>query len=145
MQRPRSYPFFDVSQKGNSDMGTKSIIADLLEIPTRFYESSCNESLYSLLKATGYFETYNDISVTDIQNFIIHRPELINEWKRLSENKRTHQGWFFKQVGSSEFVVGRLGADRLIKQAIHFEDIVQAASLYIKNEIEEIRETSTKV
>ena len=96
--------------------------------------------MYSLLKDSGYFNTYNDIQELDLLSALSEHPEVINDWLLLSENKRTDSGYYFKQVKSGNYVVGFFSQNEGSKHN-EYDNVQKACAAFIKKEIEEIRKS----
>jgi hypothetical protein len=94
--------------------------------------------MHSLLKATGYFEFYDEITEMDIRNFIINQNDSIDEWLLWSENKRSNSGWFFQNEKDNKYHVGYLLLGKQL-EVFEYSDKVQACTSFIIKEIEEIR------
>ncbi len=117
-------------------MKKDQIIKDIIFLPKRF--SKGDASLYSLLKESGYFEVHNQISEADIFEKLIQNLECIDLWLRLSSDKRSNSGWYFKQNDSNMYIVGYFPPSDNYK-TIEYLDRIEACSTFIKREIENIR------
>jgi hypothetical protein len=112
------------------------IIRNIISLPKRSSEG--NDSIYSLLKESGYFELYNQISEADIFAELTQHLEFIEYWLSLSEDKRSSSGWYFKQHDSGNYVVGYFPPKENLKPTEYLDE-VEACAVFIKREIEDIR------
>lgn len=83
------------------------MVAQIVTLPRRF-QSLGNVSMFSLVKATGYFGFYDQISETDIRTALAHCHECVGEWIQYSEDQRT-SGWYITQGDASRYEVGYVG------------------------------------
>lgn len=97
-----------------------------------------NESTYSLLQETGYFELADQISADTIREVLAKYPECVGLWLQWSEDKRTRTGWYFRRESQSKYIVAYLSITGET-QASEFADAITACSVFIKREIEQIR------
>lgn len=118
-------------------MSLSQVIRDVISLPERFH-SQGNLSSYTLLQESGYFALHDKISETEIYEEISRHSEYINAWLSWSENKRSETGWFFRQNELGVYLVGWYGPLGIISE-ISYVDKIQACSVFIKHEIEEIR------
>ena len=107
-------------------------------MPSRFYTER-NVSIYALLKETGYFELHNEISESNIYEVLIQHPECINQWLSWSEDKRSSSGWYFKQDEDGKYIVGFFPTSKDFNVNI-YSDKTEACAVFIKREIEDIRD-----
>lgn len=117
-------------------MTKQDTIKEILFIPKEFYTQR-NVSIFSLLKETGYFELYNQISEAEIFDLVIQYPECIEYWLNWSENKRVNAGWYFKQNDDGEYIVGYFPPKSKLDTC--YTNINEACAAFIKKEIEDIR------
>jgi len=94
--------------------------------------------MYSLLKESGYFEMYEQVSEADITEGLNKHPECINDWLMVSEDKRTSSGWCFTQNGNEKYTVGYYPATANFRLTT-YTDAKEACAAFIKREIENIR------
>jgi hypothetical protein len=95
--------------------------------------------MFSLLKATGYFEHYDQISETDIRAALIQRPGCVQEWLQQSEDKRTSAGWYVMQNDEGCYEVGYVTERGELEQRVAYADRLDACAAFVKREIEGIR------
>jgi hypothetical protein len=115
-------------------MRIDEVVSEVVNI-TKKFSLRDDVSIYQLLKDSGYFENYFDISIYRIKKELEFHPELVQFWINYSEDKRTSGGWYFKKDNNT-FKVGNL----IKKSEMLFIDSADACAVFIKNEIEEIRE-----
>ena len=118
-------------------MNITDTVIDLIYIPRKF-EDLGNVSIYSLLRDSGYFETYSEISESTIREGLRAHPETVEEWMRFSQDKRTNAGWYFRPSRKG-YEVGYFSRFQGDIKSTHYSDRTQACAVFIKNEIEEIR------
>ena len=92
--------------------------------------------MYSLLKESGYFEMYDQVSEADIVEELKKHPELIDDWLMLSEDKRT-SGWCFTQE-NQKYSVGYYPRTPNFRLTT-YPKAKEACAAFIKLEIEAIR------
>jgi len=112
----------------------------ILNIIEKYYNKR-TISVCSLLKETGYFETYNIINESDFFIEIKKNPKYIDQWLTWSESKRTKNGYYFQKNDKGKYIVGFLNSkENLI--ICSFSNIEKACAKFVKLEIEEIRKNS---
>ena len=117
-------------------MDKEKMLDNIVFLPRQF-NTDRNISVYNLLKRSGYFDFANDISTNDIKNAINKRPDVVEDWLNWSENKRVSQGWFFKN-DSEKYIVDYFPYKTNVKRSA-ISDAYEACAIFIKNEIEDIR------
>jgi hypothetical protein len=117
-------------------MNKTSIIKNIIFLPKQF--STGNDSVYFLLKESGYFELYNQISERDIFEILIQYLECIDQWLIFSSDKRCNSGFYFTQNDSGKYIVGYLSIEGN-KKTTEYLDKFEACAAFIKQEVEEIR------
>lgn len=117
-------------------MKTENVIDNIINIPAKFHYLG-NVSFYSLLKETGYFDLFDQINEKQIKVQLIKHPEWIEQWLHYSDDKRVSSGWFLTKNGSQKYVVGYYPPEKF--KTLEFSDSKEACSVFIKFEIEEIR------
>lgn len=116
-----------------------SIIKKIIFLPIEFGKNNNNQSIYSLLQLTGYFDVYDKITETAILQELINHLDCVEYWLAWSENKRSTNGWFFLKKESGMYVVGNIGLNGQINEEFEFDDATKACTVFIKKEIESIR------
>jgi hypothetical protein len=112
-----------------------NIIVEKIVDISRQFSTKHNISIYQLLKDSGYFENYSEITIDEIKKELRLKPELVQFWLNYSEDKRTSGGWYFLKKDDHTFIVGNLSDHSVIP----FNDSIDACAQFIRNEIEVIR------
>jgi len=115
------------------------IIKEVTQIPLKFKNEDNDKSVFDLLKLTQYFKNYNKILENDIVLIIKKRPSLVDDWLFWSENKRAIDGWYFLKNSIDMYEVGKINQDNSKEEYMQFYDGCIACSIFIKKEIETIR------
>ena len=87
-------------------MKSDDMVKEIISIPIKFYSDGNTDSVYSLLKESGYFTAYDTINEEDLVKILYEYPDYIDHWLTLSENKRTYSGWYFKAIKNGKYSVG---------------------------------------
>jgi hypothetical protein len=111
-----------------------SLIEQLIFLPEHALSLSDTEAL----KQIGYFEGFDTISAADIEKVLSEFPEQVDAWLMFSENKRSSTGWYFKQIKDTMYHVGYL-AKNTVDNLIETDNKIHACAIFIKHEIEEMR------
>lgn len=111
----------------------------ILLLPKTFYMTG-NKSFFDLLKDSGYFEDYNDVTEVNIREQLKTHPEYCEQWIEWSENQRSDSGWYILQQDSNNhiYIVGCFHSRDQITSK-EFTDSIQAVAYFIKNQIEYLR------
>src|SRR5690606_38481100 len=117
-----------------------NVIKNIIFLPIDFSESDNSQSIYSLLKNTGYFSVHSKINENTILQVLTNYMDCIEYWFYWSDNKRNNDGWFFLR-GNDTYVVGNIGSNGQIIEKFEFNNVVEACSFFIKKEIESIRKS----
>jgi len=118
-------------------MNTDNLIQTIIELPRQFYKSG-DKSIRTLLKESGYFETFDKITENNIANKLQASIEIINDWILWSENKRSSSGWAFFESNNKHYIVEYISNGT--KSDTHeYSDKRIAYAAFIKREIESIR------
>lgn len=118
-------------------MNKYTVIRRIIYLPGQFQKIG-DVSIYSLLKESGYFELHNEINEADIIREIIVNPQCISQWMTWSDNKRSNEGWYFKQSKEGKYIVGYFPQKEGAKMR-EYSDINDACATFIKLELEDIR------
>ena len=119
-------------------MSIANLVRKIIYLPIEFYSDTNNSSMYTLLKKTGYFEEYKKVNKNDIVIALSSQPDCIHSWILWSQNKRSDEGWYFKQQEENKFEVGHYSQKIKVEPTI-YSDIIEACGSFIHKEIEEIR------
>jgi len=115
------------------------MIDRILSLPERFYIPGNNQSIYSLLQDTGYFETHIEINENSIKEALEQHPQYVDQWLQWSEDRRVDSGWFFLQNNNQKYLVGFLDANKGTTEKMEYFDRKSACAVFIKRELESIR------
>jgi hypothetical protein len=118
-------------------MNLQNIIHNIIFLPRKCRERA-NESSYSLLQESGYFQHANEITKDHIREVILQFPECVALWLQWSEDKRTQEGWYFSQDTNLKYSVGRVSKKGNTQQK-EYSNAITACAIFIKEEIENIR------
>jgi hypothetical protein len=121
-------------------MNIKDIVINIIYIPIKFRMPGSNETLYSLLKQSGYFETYEQIHEDMLYEALASHPVCSYAWLFYSEDKRVSSGWFFEQNSQEKYTVGYYPPNENFKK-IKYSDMRKACAAFIRLEIEDIRKS----
>jgi hypothetical protein len=113
------------------------VLKKIVFLPHTF-NSLMNKSVYDLLKESGYFELYNDISEKAIRIHLEKYPECVNEWMSYSEDKRCSSGYYL-QKNEKKYIVGYLDDKTKKQMKKEFTSETEACAVFIRKEIENIR------
>lgn len=116
-------------------MTISNIVYAIICLPRRFSEGG-DKSIHVLLMETGYANIRDKITVEKIKKFLYKHSEYVADWMQYSEDKRTADGWYFKEDGSGRFVVGCLADGEAISQS--YDDKIGACAIFVKREIDSI-------
>jgi hypothetical protein len=116
----------------------KAIASNVIHIPREFWKRG-NVSVFSLLKESGYFELFDQLTQKSFQDVLQVDQQCIQDWLQFSSDKRTSFGWYFKKNVSGTYIVGRISgpADEIIN--LTYNNPVIACATFVKHEIECIR------
>ncbi|MEH6305237.1 hypothetical protein RYH73_06255 [Olivibacter sp. CPCC 100613] len=121
------------------DTDIKHIIKKILFLPFEFAKGDNNQSIYSLLQNTGYFNAYSKIAESIILQELTNHSNCIEHWLSWSSNKRSTDGWYFIKKDNGKYVVGNINSDGQRSECFEFDSAAKACSVFIKREIESIR------
>ena len=113
-----------------------SVVEDLqriCEVPDAFYgytRPSAGVSLVTLVRATNYAALRPRLNAKDLAAHLRSRPELVEQWERYSEDKRTSAGWYLQGRH-----VGYLGEASDVPP---FESAAEACAAFILCELDDI-------
>jgi hypothetical protein len=100
--------------------------------------------MYELLRQTGYFKLYDEVSEAGIREALARHPECVDEWISYSEDKRARSGWYIKQEDDTIYKVGCLSPEGGKNIETTYVDRIDACAVFIKHELEDIRRTGKK-
>ena len=87
-------------------------------------------SLRNALFHADYVEARKHFDAQDLLSVILKRRELIEQWLRYSEDKRTSCGWYLMDTGE----VGRAAEPN---EPLHFGSIEEAVAEYVIRELDD--------
>lgn len=111
------------------------IVDKIIKIPQAY--KADNKSAYALLKESGYFENYEDITVDLLKHELIKKPEVVDDWLLWSADKRSN-GWYILEDFKDGHQVGAYVDKEWITEK-RYTDLSEACAHFIKMEIEDIR------
>jgi hypothetical protein len=116
------------------------IATQIVTLPQTFH-SLGNVSIFTLLKATGYFELHDQISEGDIRSALLCCPECVQEWIQYSEDKRSSSGWYLtlNDEGLYETAYFDIKAVPNTTNRVKYGHAIDACAAFIKHEIESVR------
>jgi hypothetical protein len=118
-------------------MDTENLIRAIVDLPGKFREVG-NKSIISLLKESGYVESFTDVNENNIADFLKKNPDKIMDWLIWSDDKRSYVGWYFIEEKDNHFLIGYLPKDDKVGE-LRYSDKIQACAAFIKRELEYIR------
>ncbi len=117
---------------------TNNIAGTILFLPSEFKSPENDQSIYSLLQNTGYFDLYDQVQENQITEALAEHSECIDHWMEWSEDKRSGSGWYFIQNDQGKYIVGYYPEQEGF-EPIEYAERKEACAAYIKREIEDIR------
>lgn len=102
-------------------------------LPRDFYAVG-TLSIFDLLKRSGYFSEHDTIGLSELEDALSSRKELLSAWFSYSENKRSGDGWYLV-TDEGKYFVGHLKRG----EKTSFSDKVKAVAFFAKQELESIR------
>jgi hypothetical protein len=91
--------------------------------------------LRELLDATGYRLLRPGLTVGVLTEYLTDHPEVVTQWSRYSDDKRTSGGWYFLESGTS-WSVGRLGPHAARTDDHHYASPPEACANFILQELD---------
>ena len=119
-------------------MNKSEMLEQIATVPRRFH-SLGNVSIFSLVKATGYFGFHDHVSEGDIRAALARCPECISEWMQYSEDKRTSSGWYVTHNDEECYEVGYITERADCQQRVAYSNCTDACAAFVKHELECIR------
>ena len=74
-------------------MDTNSVVEKACNLPVSFYSGS--KTMVELIVESGIDKNLSALTVLNVNSYISNHMELIEQWLRWSENKRSASGWYF--------------------------------------------------
>jgi hypothetical protein len=116
-----------------------NMATEIVKIP-RTFQIRRDMSIVALLKEMGYFELYDQVSVSDIREALSRDPACVQEWMKYSEDQRC-PGWYLTVNDEDLYEVGFFDhdADPHYSNRVQYESAMDACAVFIKQEIERVR------
>jgi hypothetical protein len=96
-----------------------------------------NVSMIDLLKSSGYVQDPFAVMEPQMEEVFQAYPNLIDDWVRLCEDKRTPEGWYLlRSHYSAGWTVGRKPETT---ERRRFTDQFKACAFFVKQEVEQYR------
>jgi hypothetical protein len=122
-------------------MDTNEMIEAIVAIPYKFHKLG-NISTFALLKETGYFQNYEEVTESRILEALVKHPEHVSHWQGLSDDNRASSGWYFTE-DNKRYLVGSFPRKEG-EEPMQFADPKEACAVFIKRDIERTRMNAIK-
>jgi hypothetical protein len=119
-------------------MTATQVIDGIIRFPRKFHIVQ-NVSIRELLERSGYFEVHSQENSQSIEIALARDPDCINDWLAWSEDKRTASGWHFLYEKEGRYTVGKITLSSEHAKSSQFAEAIAACAFFIKQEIEDIR------
>jgi hypothetical protein len=115
------------------------IAAEIVKIP-RTFQGRRDMSTVALLKEMGYFELYDQVTVSDIREALTRDSARVQEWMQYCEDRRC-SGWYVTLNNEDLYEVGFFDhtVDPHYSNRVQYESAMDACAEFIKHEIERVR------
>ncbi len=120
----------------------ESVTRRVCEIPSDFH-SGGNQSVYILLRASGYLKHPHLLTRDSIGRYLREHPERIATWQQYSEDKRASRGWYFTR-DASDVEVGYFQARRGFRDVHQYASCEEACTEFILKEMADVAQGSTR-
>jgi len=114
----------------------KRVIEAIVQIPHDFHTLK-NKSKITLLKESGYYDFYEQITVDEIVEILKEKPHIIPEWLQWSEDQRCTPTTYFTK-GEEWCFIGHIPYDKDFKE-INTKDVFFACASFVKLQVEQTR------
>jgi hypothetical protein len=111
------------------------MIEEIIFLPNKFQEG--NDTIYTLLKNTGYFDNKNEVNESDIYEALLKNQECINQWIIFSEDNRSSPSWYIIEYKKGKYTVGFYPEDKNLKP-VDYKDKALACAKFVKRKIDDI-------
>ncbi len=116
-------------------------VARVCHLACNFYAVG-NPSPSDLFKASGYREHRDAVGESILHGYLSRHSELIDGWRRYSEDKRC-DGWYFAEEPGGTYRVGH--APKVVsKNERRFADRAEACAAFVKCEMESLVKTGSR-
>jgi hypothetical protein len=97
-----------------------------------------NLSPLNIIKQSGYFNLFPDVTPELISNYLSKNTEIIKMWVQFSEDIRHTPVWAFGPIEDGKWTVNYWNKGKLIEEFI-YESKIDACAKMIKMTVEDIR------
>lgn len=117
----------------------KAIVA-VVEL-ARNFKLFRNMSPVNLLKASGYFELYEEITEDKMREQLMRNPRRIKDWLYWSDHTRPATVWHLERNNKEVYVLWRyrINGDENSYEEIEYSDSIDACAAFVKRTIEQLR------
>jgi hypothetical protein len=115
----------------------EEVVALACQMPAEFYRRG-NVSMLGLVEESNYRAHQSLIGIEDIFRYLQGHSNLVDEWRRYSEDKRTGTGWYFDYATRR---VGYFSGSCCEREQI-FDDVTKTCAVFIKHELDSITDHS---
>lgn len=123
-------------------MTNKIKILEICELPITYEQH--NKSPIQILKKIEIGTIIHSIKIEDIRECLERNTDLLNSWLLYSLNKRTSEGWYFKESSERNYTVGYLSKKNNYINELKYSDATEACANYILKEITDIIKSQSK-
>ena len=117
-------------------MDRLNCIKAIADFPTTYKTN--NLTPIAIMEQSGYSEFYSEVTVDDIADYLVQRPDLVEDWLVYTENIRHTPAWGLTKSHGDSWIVGLSNRGRLI-ESHSYADKFAACAKMIKMTLEEIR------
>jgi hypothetical protein len=114
----------------------KRVIERIVQIP-HDVNTVKNKSTMTLLKESGYYDFYEQITVDEIVEILRGTPQLVSEWLQWSDDQRSTPTTYFTK-GEEWCFIGHTPYDKDFEE-VNTKDEFLACASFIKLQVEKIR------
>ena len=97
-----------------------------------------NKSMVKLLKESGYSGRKEAIAKSELIEYLMAHPDLIDSWARYSSDKRCLPGWYLLRE-ADRWTVGYIDMDGKESEQTFLSEF-EACAIFILNELEQLTE-----
>lgn len=117
-------------------MQNEDLLDSIISVSTLSFEGRM--SVYSLVRETGYFERYNEVTESDILARLKSNPRALRDWWQIADDSRAG-GWRMFKSDEDYFHVAFVddNGEHLFNST--FSDEASACAHYIKMKLEYLR------
>lgn len=124
--------------KGSHEMKAQDIATKIALLPREYYALR-NVSFDSLIKQSNYSRSSPEITEEAIREALADQPDLVDDWLKWSEDKRTSTGWYFTKQTDGAYIVGHIlkGKDEP-ERSRYLHDPIAACACFVKLEVDDV-------